>query len=60
MVKLEKKLASKKDLKKFATKKDLKKLRQDIIEEVGKKIDRVLTAVDSIARTHLMSILIYT
>lgn len=64
---MDKKFAAKKDLEKleqkmdnkfdaafdmFASKEDLKELRQDIIEEVGGKIDRVFTAVDSIAGTH--------
>ena len=61
---MDKKFATKSDLKKeldkfairafntFASKDDLKEVRQDIVEEVGKKIDRVLTAVDSIVGTH--------
>ncbi|PIR92691.1 hypothetical protein COU01_00240 [Candidatus Falkowbacteria bacterium CG10_big_fil_rev_8_21_14_0_10_44_15] len=36
----------------LATKDDLKDLKREITEELGDKIDKVLTAVDSLAKKH--------
>ena len=34
----------------FSTKEDLKELRQDITQEISEKIDKVLTAIDGVAK----------